>query len=373
MGLLINKQYQYIHYLGPTRSITSLTSLQEIDHILGISSTGDAYIYWRSQSSHNSLSSLVNGQGYLIVSKQTAPMYQLYAEADTDISQTILGTTKLAIKKFIEPDKEMGMIYGYDSIDEVYGFADDGVSPIVWTKYSGFNSLSIIQKDQTYLIKSNTTPYIWSSVIVPSSTPTPTPTNTPSFTPTNTITPSVTPTTTNTPSFTPTLTPTTSVTPTTTETPTNTPTRTETPTITPSITASPTFTPTRSSTPTPTPYPRNLTFGASFDQHSYIFSNIKQKEGSNLISVSVSGQPNKNYRYLFSSESSNATIVFDNISGLLSLSPQVPLQPDSSVIYTGQIFSNINLISKYGQGIVKCVITDNNDSVDCLSFIILED
>ena len=376
MGLLINKQYQYIHYLGPTRTIASLSATSEIDHILGISTTGDAYVSWKNQSSHNSLSTLVNGEGYLIVSKKQNPSYQLYAEADTDIGQTILGNTKLAIKKFIEPDKEMGMVYGYDSIDEVYGFADDGISPIVWTKYSGFNSLSIIKQDQVYLIKSNSTPYIWSSIVVPSSTPTPTPTNTPSFTPTNTTTPTVTPTTTTTPSFTPTTTPTTSISPTITTTPTNTPTRTETPTITPSITSSPTFTPTRSSTPTPTPYPKHLKFGAQFDQSSYIYNDVKQKEGLNLVSVSVSGEPNKNYSYLFSSESTNATIVFDNISGVISLMPQTITAPNSTISetnYTGQIFSNINLVSKYGQGIIKCTITDNNDSIDCLSFIILQD
>jgi hypothetical protein len=381
MGLLINKQYQYIQYLGPTKEINTLSATSEIDHILGISTRGDGYVYWKSQSSLNSLTTLVNGEGYLIVSKKDTPSYSLYAEADTDIGQTVLGNTTLAIKKFIEPDKEMGMVYGYDSIDEVYGFGDDGISPIVWTKYSGFNSLSIIRRDQAYLIKSNTTPYIWSSVIVPSSTPTPTPTNTPSFTPTNTLTPTVTPTTTTTPSFTPTTTPTTSISPTVTTTPTNTPTRTETPTITPSITSSPTFTPTRSSTPTPTPYPKNLRFSAQFDQQSYIYDNIKQKEGLNLVSVSISGQPNKNYRYQFSSESTNATLVFDNVSGLISLMPQTITRPDtanpgstiSETTYNGQIFSNINLVSKYGQGIIKCTITDNNDSIDCLSFIILQD
>jgi hypothetical protein len=381
MALLINKQYQYIHYLGPTIKISLLSSRSEIDHILGISSTGDAYIYWKNQSSHNSLDTLVNGAGYLIVSQNTNPSYQLYAEADTDIGQTILGTTKLAIKKFIEPDKEMGMVYGYDSIDEVYGFGDDGISPIVWTKYSGFNSLSIIKQNEAYLIKSNSVPYVWSSTIVPSRTPTPTPTVTPSFSPTNTVTPSITPTNTVTPSLTPSTTVTTTVTPSTTETPTITPTRTETPTITPSITSSPTFTPTRSSTPTPTPYPKNLRFSAQFDQQSYIYDNIKQKEGLNLVSVSISGQTNKNYRYQFSSESTNATLVFDNVSGLISLMPQTITRPDtanpgstiSETTYNGQIFSNINLVSKYGQGIIKCTITDNNDSIDCLSFIILQD
>lgn len=381
MGLLINKQYQYIQYLGPTKEITAFSATPEIDHILGISTKGDGYIYWRNQSFHNSLSTLVNGEGYLIVSKKQSPSYSLYAEADTDVGQTVLGNTTLAIKKFIEPDKEMGMVYGYDSIDEVYGFADDGISPIVWTKYSGFNSLSIIKQNQAYLIKSNTTPYIWSSVIVPSSTPTPTPTNTPSFTPTNTLTPTVTPTTTTTPSFTPTATPTTSISPTITTTPTNTPTRTETPTTTPTLTATPTFTPTRSSTPTPTPYPKSLAFGASFDQSSYIFDDIKQKEGSNLVSVSVSGEANKNYRYSFSSESLNATIVFDNVSGLFSLMPKTITRPDpanssstiSETTYNGQIFTNINLVSKYGQGIIKCSLRDGNDIIDCLSFIILKD
>ena len=381
MGLLINKQYQYIQYLGPTKEINTFSATPEIDHILGISAKGDGYVYWKSQSSLNSLTTLVNGEGYLIVSKKQSPSYSLYAEADSDIGQTVLGNTTLAIKKFIEPDKEMGTIYGYDSIDEVYGFADDGISPVVWTKYSGFNSLSIIRKDQAYLIKSNSVPYVWSSIVVPSSTPTPTPTNTPSFTPTNTVTPSVTPTTTTTPSFTPTTTPTTSISPTVTTTPTNTPTRTETPTVTPTLTYSPTFTPTRSSTPTPTPYPKNLKFQAKFDQPSYIFDDIKQKEGSNLVSVSVSGEANKNYIYSFSSESLNATIVFDNVSGLFSLMPKTITRPDpatsggtiSETTYNGQIFTNINLVSKYGQGIIKCSLRDGNDIIDCLSFIILKD
>lgn len=323
----------------------------------------------------------MNGEGYLIVSKKQNPSYSLYAEADTDVGQTVLGNTTLAIKKFIESDKEMGTIYGYDSIDEVYGFADDGISPVVWTKYSGFNSLSIIRKDQAYLIKSNNIPYVWSSIIVPSVTPTPTQTITPSFTPTNTVTPSITPTNTVTPSFTPSTTVTTTITPSTTETPTNTPTRTETPTVTPTLTYSPTFTPTRSSTPTPTPYPKNLKFQAKFDQPSYIFDDIKQKEGSNLVSVSVSGEANKNYIYSFSSESLNATISFDNVSGLFSLMPQIITMPDpvnpsgtiSETRYSGQIFTNINLVSKYGQGIIKCSLRDGNDIIDCLSFIILKD
>jgi hypothetical protein len=112
-----------------------------------------------------------------------------------------------------------------------------------------------------------------------------------------------------------------------------------------------------------------------------VFSNIKQKEGSNLVSVSVSGQPNKNYGYSFSSESLNATIVFDNVSGLFSLMPQTITRPDpaisggtiSETTYNGQIFTNINLVSKYGQGIIKCSLRDGNDIIDCLSFIILKD
>ena len=44
MGLNISKQYQYVYYLGPDINISNLSSLSNIDSIVGISNNGTEFI-----------------------------------------------------------------------------------------------------------------------------------------------------------------------------------------------------------------------------------------------------------------------------------------------------------------------------------------
>jgi hypothetical protein len=58
--------------------------------------------------------------------------------------------------------------------------------------------------------------------------------------------------------------------------------------------------------------------------------------------------------------------VFDNTSGVFALEPK-------GSAYVGTIFSNLICITKNGQSIARCSVTDNssNKTVDTLTSIIL--
>lgn len=332
MGLAINKKYQYIEYYGITKLIVELTGLSSIQSIIAVNEDGTGFLEWSASSDYNALLSLVNGEGYLITSKDNNPNYVLYAENDANKNDSIKTISKpLQIARFSSTNPvSIRSLPTLRYIDQIIGVSNDGLNHISWTSDSEMNSLNNLQNNSCYLIKSNTLPYDLWSYLPPSPTPTTTPT--------------VTPTVTRTPTLTPTITPTTSITP--------------------------TITPTPTLTPSSTPLPDNSNFNARFDQNVYIIPiNSNKADNSYLLSLSVVGQPNTNYSYNFSSESDNASLSFDNISGLLSLHPN-----SDNEMYVGKIFSNVNIQAKNGQAIVKCTITDpSSNYIDALAIVILDE
>lgn len=333
MSLTINHKYQYIEYYGPTKSISQMTSLPSISSIIGINSDGIGFLSWSASSSYNSLTTLTNGQGYLIVSVSNTPNYLLYSEVDTnknDLSKSITNNLEIARFKTTSSPKSISSIANIFFIKEIFGISDSGTSPISWSSTSSMNSLTELVDDTCYLISSNSVPYdLWS--FLPAS-PTPTKTAT--------------------------------------QTPTPTPTLTATPTVTPSQTVTPTVTPTVTNTPSSTPLPKDTPFNISFDQQIYVIPIKENKiDNSYLISLTINGQPNTNYSYTFSSESDNATLTFDNTQGSLSLHPPTGVGP-----HTGKIFTNLFVQTKYGQAIVKCTVTDEESrTIDALAIVILDD
>ena len=394
MSLTINKKYQYIEYLGPNTNIAQLSSINNISSIVGINNNGTGYLTWESVSSFNSLTSLQQFSGYLIISKSNPPNYTLYTEDDAiNSSVTKAITKKLTIARYKSTaTKNIETLLIQSNIEQIFSISEDGLNPISWTNSSVFNSLSTLDNGTSYLIVAQTTPFdFWSNVLP---TPTPTPTITPTITPTVTTTTTTTPTSTPTPTVTPTstvtVTPsvTTTVTPTptqtvtqtttTTVTPSTTPTTTPTPTNTPgqsptpTPTVTPSFTPTCSNSPTPTvtptftPLPSDKDFGLSFDKQIYYFTNSSNnKEESNLISATIFGQPNTTYTYSFSSESNNSTLVFDNISGILAM--------DSvNGVAMGKIFSNLKSNNTTGQSIIRCTISnEQNNIINALCVVLI--
>lgn len=384
MSLTINKKYQYIEYLGSNTNIAQLSSINNISSIVGINSNGTGYLTWESGSSFNSLTSLQQFSGYLIISKSNTPNYSLYTEDDAvNSSVTKAITKKFTIAKYKSTaTKNIESLLIQSNIEQIFSISSDGLNPILWTNSSNFNSLSTLDNGISYLIVAQTTPFDFWSDVLP--TPTPTTTSTPTVTPTVTTTATTTPTSTPTPTVTPTatvtVTPTHTVTQTTTPTvtpsftPTITPTPTNTtglpptpsPTVTPSFTSTCSITPTPTVTPTFTPLPPDKNFSLNFDKQVYYFTNSSNNtEESNLISATIFGQPNTTYRYSFSSESNNSNLVFDNASGILAMD-------NTNNIAVGKIFSNLKSNNANGQSIVRCtILNEQNHTINALCIVLV--
>jgi hypothetical protein len=332
MGLFITKKFQYIEYFGTTRLISELNSINSIDSILGINDEGTGFLYWSSESSYNSLLTITNNNGYLIVSKVDNPNYSLYIEEDINKNNGIKTISKsLQISRFLTNNQlAIKNLPSISNINQIFGFSNDGANPISWSSNSTMNSLEVLESGVSYLLDSKNIPYDFWSFLPPSPTPTVTTTSTPTPTATVTITP----------------------------------------TITPTNTVTPTITPTLTVTPSHTPLPKDSPLSAKFDQDVYsIPVNNNKADNSYLISLSIRGKPNINYVYTFSSESDNAKLTFDNVSGNLSLQPNA-----DNTSYIGKIFSNVSIQSKNGQAIIKCTLTDQNSNyVDALAVVVLFD
>jgi hypothetical protein len=345
MALTIQKKYQYIEYLGNDISINQLPNVSQIESIIGISDDGESFTSWSYNSSLNSLSEMINQRGYLIVSKNLNPNYPLYTEADTASPASRIIDKKLSITKYINnTNQNISNLQVKDSINQIFSFSIDGRNPVSWSFGSALNSLNVMENGSVYLIDSKraSLPYYFWSLIPPTQTPTPslTCTATPTFTPTNTLTP--------------------------TTTPTSTATSTVTPSVTITRTATSSATPTPTATPTTTPYPPDTSYSIAFDNNIYYFKNDSNNfEESNLVSATLIGKPNTIYTYIFSSESNNSTILFDNPSGVLSLD-----YVDG--VSLGKIFTNIKTNNQHGQSIIKCTAYENtNNRIDTLCVVLI--
>lgn len=331
MPLTINKKYQYIEYLGLTRPITQLAGIANISAIVGISADGLGYTTWESTSNVNSLLSLQQYAGYLIVSSSNSPNYSLYTDADAVVSDTAkIISTQLSIVKYKSSSaKLITNLLIKDNISQIFSISEDGLNPVSWSSDSSLNSLNTLENNRVYLVVSRNTPFnFWSDL-----PPTPTPTST--VTPTPTITPGLQPS----------------------LTPTNTPTLTPTPSVTPTLTP----------TPTETPLPPDKNFSVSFDESVYRFACFNNHiDKQHLVAATIHGLPNRSYTYHFTSESDSAVLLFDNPSGILALD-----HVDNDVI--GKVFSNVKIQNPNGQAIIKCSVTNNeNDTVDTLCVALIE-
>ena len=243
MAITINKQYQFVRFLGSSNlELSSLSGAiaNQIAIIYGISADGSAYLSW-SNAAFSTLQSLETYKTYLVISNSSNPNYTLYSGSevvDTSTSTEITTTRAMQIYRGASPLNLNGSNFKNNLI-VVYGISNDGLGFISYSPASQFNTLTTLQPDIGYEFVTNGTPFtLW---LAPGASPTPTVTSTatPTITPTKTSAATQTPTPTTTATQTPT------VTNTATQTPTITPTRTatQTPTVTPTITTSPLLSP----------------------------------------------------------------------------------------------------------------------------------
>jgi hypothetical protein len=265
MKTLTNTGLNLIEYRGSAlKAISTLTNLNKIDQIYGLSYAGDnvtfaGYISWlyfffsSGQNMFNDLQSLKTGDGYIISNAPgVVPPYDIYSDTET-FPATRLITRQAEIAEYRGSSTlNIGSASFISQLEDVLTVDSTG-SWLTWNR--GFwsdpslnflNSLNTFTPNQTYLIFSKTpfTSFTFYSGTVP---PTPNPTSTPTVTPTRPSIPP-TPNPTSTPTATKTATPTRPLIP-----PTPNPTSTPTPTKTPPPSPNPSVTPTKTVAPTPNP------------------------------------------------------------------------------------------------------------------------
>jgi formylglycine-generating enzyme required for sulfatase activity len=243
MPITINKQYQFIKYLGSSNlALNSLSNsiANQIAIIYGISADGSSYVSW-TNAGFSTLQSLETYSTYLVISNSASPNYTLYSDTEVvDTSNSTEITTTRSMQTYRGASAlSLSTASFKNNIVIIYGISNDGLGFVSYSPASQFNSLVSLEPNRGYEFITDGTPItLW---LAPGASPTPTPTNTatPTNTPTTTATPaqSLSPTPTRTLTATPTLT--------TTTTPTVTPTRTltPTPTNTPTLTSSPLLSP----------------------------------------------------------------------------------------------------------------------------------
>ncbi len=103
MPITINKQYQFIKFLGSSNlSLNSLSGsiTNQIAIIYGISADGSSYLSW-SNSAFSSLQNLETYKTYLIVSNSANPNYTLYSGSEVvDASTSTEITTTRSMETY---------------------------------------------------------------------------------------------------------------------------------------------------------------------------------------------------------------------------------------------------------------------------------
>ena len=330
MAITINKQYQFIKFLGSSNLL--LSSLpgniaNDISTIYGISSDGSSYLSWTNGLFY-SLQNLETYKTYLVISNSTSPSFTLYSGAevtDTSLSTEITTTRAMETYRGASP-LILSSASFRNNIISIYGISSDGLGFISYSPSSAFNSLLSLQPGVGYEFITDGTPF--TLYLAPGASPTPTPTSTvtPTITSTHTVTPTntVTPTTTPTNTLTPTVTPTNTLTPTNTRTPTAT------------ITATPTATPTPTATVTPTASPLLSPNVANYNNLS-IFNGV-----ANVSTVGTNG----------SRSAYNCYDMSGNVGEWVG-------QSSSIFIRGGNFSSDLDAISKYGRVSVSATAADS--------------
>lgn len=221
MPIVINKQYQFIKYLGSSNlALNSLSSgiANQIAIIYGISADGSSYVSW-TNASFSTLQNLETYSTYLVISNSANPNYTLYSGSEVvDTSNSTEITTTRSMQTYRGTSSlSLSTANFKNNLVIIYGISSDGLGFVSYSPESQFNSLTSLEPDRGYEFITNGAPFtLW---LAPGVSPTPTATNTP--------TPTATATQTNTPTVTPTRT----LTPT----PTNTPTLTSSPLLSPNF------------------------------------------------------------------------------------------------------------------------------------------
>lgn len=221
MPIVINKQYQFIKYLGSSNlALNSLSSgiANQIAIIYGISADGSSYVSW-TNAGFSTLQNLETYSTYLVISNSASPNYTLYSGSEVvDTSNSTEITTTRSMQTYRGTSSlSLSTANFKNNLVIIYGISSDGLGFVSYSPASEFNSLTSLEPDRGYEFITNGAPFtLW---LAPGVSPTPTATNTP------------TPTATATPTNTPTVTPTRTLTPT----PTNTPTLTSSPLLSPNF------------------------------------------------------------------------------------------------------------------------------------------
>lgn len=319
MPITINKQYQFIKFLGSSNlSLNNLSGsiTNQIAIIYGISADGSSYLSW-SNSAFSSLQNLETYKTYLVVSNSANPNYTLYSGSevvDASTSTEITTTRSMETYRGATP-LTLSSASFKNNILLIYGISSDGLGFVSYSPSSQFNSLTTLQPDVGYEFVTNGTPFtLW---LAPGASPTPTPTltATPTLTPTNTPTRTLTPT----PTLTATVTATPTLTPSLTQT--NTPTR--------------TLTPTPTLSPTPTSSPLLSPNFANYNNQS-IFKGL-----ANSSTVGTNG----------AKSSYGCHDMSGNVSEWVGQATDVCLRG-------GNFSSSSNDISKYGRLVVAATVSD---------------
>jgi formylglycine-generating enzyme required for sulfatase activity len=319
MPITINKQYQFIKFLGSANLNLSTLSgaiTSEIAVIYGISSDGSSYLSW-SNSAFSSLQNLETYKTYLVVSNSASPNYTLYSGSEVvdDSTSTEITTTRAMETYRGTVPLTLSSANFRDKLLLIYGVSNDGLGFVSYSPSSQFNSLTSLQPNVGYEFVTNGTPFtLW---LAPGASPTPTVTST------------------ATPTLTPTTTPTKTLTPT--------PTLTATVTSTPAVTASstPTTTPTRTATPTATLTPTPTTSPLLSPNFANYSSQAVFKALPNSSTVGTNGSKSAYDCYDMSG----------NVSEWVGQGTDICLRG-------GNFSSSLNDISKYGRLVVSATASD---------------
>jgi hypothetical protein len=96
VNVTIYKKHSFIEYLGPTVSISSLSTLvlSNIDKILGISEDNDHLIVFSPNGNYNELTSFETNKKYLIIANSDYPKFVLYSynNATPTVTPTVTTT-----------------------------------------------------------------------------------------------------------------------------------------------------------------------------------------------------------------------------------------------------------------------------------------
>lgn len=152
MPKTITKKLTFLEYLGPTKQISQLQNLEDINSIIKVSENGDTYSTWSRLNDpiFNSINQLTTNDFYLIISKNSNPNFVLYQEEDA-ISQDNPIEKKI---QFFSPKNDVKIKIMKNRIVSAYDISESGDNFSSWNKNNLdiFNSFDTFHQGKVYLI-----------------------------------------------------------------------------------------------------------------------------------------------------------------------------------------------------------------------------